>query len=466
MSIVDSLTDLIGTQYVLTGSDIGGYGHDWAGGLTWNPICVVRPGNTEEVSAVLKETYSQDIAVVPVAGNTSVSGGGYAEGAVMLSLDRLNQINDINTTARTARVGSGVIVAKLHDALEDHGLVFPLLFGAQGTAQIGGALSTNAGGSNVLRFGNARALCLGIEVVLPDGRVMDQMVALHKDNTGYDLKDLFIGAEGTLGVITGAVLKLFPQPKAYVTAMLAFEALDHALEVLDAVQAASGNGVEAYEYMPEVYISRHMERIPGAREPFDRRWPVNILCQVAASSDTDALANEAGEIPLASRLEDVLGDALERGILSDAVIAKSEAETVEMWARRDAAAELALADKPYVNSDLAVPVDQIGNFLDAAGPAVHAVDPEAVLFWVAHLGDGNVHYTVRISDASLYDATSDALESVVANLGGSFSAEHGIGYFKRAAMTRWKDPVALDVMRAIKGALDPKGLMNPKKIFP
>lgn len=466
MALIENLKSIVGDAFVLTGSDIGGYAHDWSDNYQWTPICVVRPANTDEVSAVLGATYAAGASVVPIAGNTSASGGGVADGAVMVSVDRLNDISDINPLRHTATCGAGVIVENIHTAVGEHDLVFPLVFGAQGTAMIGGALSTNAGGSNVIRYGNARALCLGIEVVLPDGRVMDLMTSLHKDNSGYDLRDLVIGAEGTLGIITRAVLKLFPRPKAYVTAMLACDSLEQSLEILPSVQSASGNGTEAYEYMSDFYIQSHIDRFPGAREPFEKRYPVNILLQVAATSDHDAEPDETGAIPLAEKIEQCLADQMAHGRLQDAVIARSDQQVREIWARREAAAELALAIKPYVGGDIAVPPDLMPGFITRADRAVQDVDPGCEVFTVAHLGDGNIHYTVRITDAAKYDPVTEAIEEIVKDLNGSFSAEHGIGIAKLKSMARRKDPVAIDVMRAIKKSLDPKGLMNPGKVIP
>jgi FAD/FMN-containing dehydrogenase len=297
---------------------------------------------------------------------------------------------------------------------------------------------------------------------------MDLMTALHKDNTGYDLRDLMIGAEGTLGVITGAVLRLFPRPRAHATAMLGCRTVALAMTALEAVQEVSGGGVEAFEYMPDGYIARHVARMPGAREPFDRRWPVNVLVQVVATNVREAEIAADGKLPLREHLETALAALHEAGTIGDAVIAKSEAEVTEMWARRDAAAELSIAVRPFIVNDVAVPTDRVAAFLEAANARMAALDPGSEPFWVAHLGDGNVHYTVGLSreDIHLKERMVEAVEDVVADLGGSFSAEHGIGVAKLGSMARRKDPVALEVMRAIKGALDPKGLMNPGKVLP
>ena len=468
MSIIDDIGTIVGARYIETGPDFGRFGRDWSGALRWTPLAVVRPASTGEVAAILAATYGAGVPVTPVGGNTGVSGGSLAEAALMLSLDRMNRIDAVNAGARTLRVEAGAIVANIQTAAEDRGLIFPLTFGAQGSAQIGGALSTNAGGANVLRYGNARALCLGIEAVMPDGRVMDLMSELHKDNSGYDLRDLIIGAEGTLGVITGAVLRLFAQPRASATVMIACHTLENALATLNALQAATGNSVEAFEYMPDVFVARHMARMAGARQPFDATYPVNILAQVSALAERDAAPDDAGRIPLHEHLAGALADLMRCDMIADAVIAKSDAQAAAMWARRDAAAELALCDPPFYSADVALPLDRVSEFLETAHARVASVDPKAVPLWVAHLGDGNVHYTVRMSrdDRGLETAIVEAIEDVVAHLRGSFSAEHGVGTFKRGSMARRKDPVALEVMAAIKAAIDPKGLMNPGKVLP
>ncbi|WP_300519917.1 FAD-binding oxidoreductase [Aliiroseovarius sp.] len=465
MDIVTRLQGVLDPALVLTGTDAAPWTSDWIGKYRGAPLCVVRPGSTQEVSRVMALAQESGTPVVPVGGNTGLSGGAFAEGAIALSLDRMRSIREIRAEARLAIVEAGVVLEVLHEAAAGHGLSFPMTFGAKGSCTLGGMLATNAGGSNVLRYGNTRDLCLGLEVVLPDGQVLNLMSELHKDNTGYDLKDLFIGAEGTLGVITGAVLKLSPAPRAYATAMVAAPGLSEALALLNRLQEATGGAVEAFEYMPGAYIDAHVAHT-GARPPFDVRHDVNILVEAGATAPRDATPGPDGSVPVVSHLEEVLGEMLEEGTVRDAVIARNDSQRAEMWARREAAAEVCLGRHPLVNNDISVPLDRVGAFFTRMEAVLPGIDPGAGALSVAHLGDGNIHYTVYPSDAGLADAVMQAVEDVVLELGGSFSAEHGIGLSKKPSMARRKDPVALRVMRLIKSALDPKGIMNPGKVLP
>src|SRR5690606_32693333 len=284
MDIIEQLRALIGPAHVLTGADCAPWASDWTGTYKGQPLAVLRPGNTAEVAAVMALAHATRTPVVPVAGNTGLAGGTHAPGQLMLSIDRLRAIREIRPEARTAIVEAGVILSQVHEAVAAHGLVFPVTFGARGTAMVGGILSTNAGGSNVVRFGNTREQVLGIEVVLPTGEVLNLMSELRKDNSGFDLRDLFIGAEGTLGIITAAVLKLQPMPAAYATAMVALPSLGDALSLLNKVQTATGGAVEAFEYMPAAYIDTHLQVRAGARAPFDERHDVNIMIEIGATA--------------------------------------------------------------------------------------------------------------------------------------------------------------------------------------
>ncbi len=370
----------------------------------------------------------------------------------------MNTVHDINTAARTATVDAGVILSSLHEAADDHDLIFPVTFGAKGSAMIGGILSTNAGGSNVLRYGNTRDLVLGIEAVLADGRVVDLMSSLRKDNSGLNLRHLLVGAEGTLGIITKAVLKLAPKPRTYATAMVAVASLDAALALLNRLQDETGGAVEAFEYMPRHYIDVHMARVDGAREPFDAPHDINIMVEVATTTAMD----------IEDMLQSILADAMERGDVADAVVAQNEAQRRTMWERREAAAELTFWRSPIVDTDVALPLDQVQTFLDRATARAADLDPGCEPFFISHLGDGNVHYSVypTRADAELHDKIVEAIEDTVEELGGSFSAEHGVGLSKLNTMRRRKDGVALDMMRKMKVTLDPHGILNPGKTIP
>ncbi len=468
MSLFDALTAAFGAAHVLPGSAAGPKARDMTGKLGWTPLAVVRPADTAGVAECVRLCAAAGVPVVPVSGNTGLSGGTWAEGAVMLSLERLNRIRELRPAARVAVVEAGVILSRLHEAAEAQGLYFPLWFGARGSAMVGGALSTNAGGSNVLRYGNTRSLCLGLEVVLADGRVMNLMGALHKDNAGLDLKNLFIGAEGTLGIITAAVLKLVPKPAAHATAMVAVPGLPAALDLLNRLQSATGGAVEAFEYMPRSYMDRYAVCHPDAREPFAERHAVTLLVEVGATAPRDAAPGPDGSPPVVGLLEETLAAMMDEGLVADALVARSEAQRMEMWARREAAAAITLSRHPLVDNDVAVPLDRVDDFVQRMAERLPHLDPGAEDITVAHLGDGNLHYTVWPSsaDPALHDRIREGVEDVVAELGGSFSAEHGVGLSKLPTMARRKDPVELDVMRAIKAALDPHGLFNPGKVIP
>ena len=468
MALIPELETIVGAGRVLGGADMAPFSRDFLGRHQWQPLAVVQPGDTGEVARVVRACAEADVAIVPVGGNTGLAGGTHGEGAVMLSLARMNRVEEIRPAARIAVVEAGVVLDSLHGAVTGHGLSFPMTFGARGSCMIGGMLSTNAGGSNVLRYGNMRDLCLGLEVVLADGRVLDLMSALHKDNTGYDLRDLFIGAEGTLGVITRAVLKLVPAPRAFATAMVAAPGLAEALGLLNRLQEATGGAVEAFEYMPGSYIERHLALHPEARAPFGEPHEVNILVEVGATARHDSEPGPDGTVPVIACLEQVLAGLLEEGAVLDAVIARSEAERAEMWARREAAAAVMLSHPHRVDTDIALPLDGVADFLARMEAVLGEIAPGAGHSEVAHLGDGNIHFSVLLPapDAALAEAITERVEDEVKRLGGTFSAEHGIGLSKKGSMARRKDPVALDVMRALKAALDPEGRMNPGKVLP
>jgi FAD/FMN-containing dehydrogenase len=468
MTLLTDLATALGPAHVLTGADLARYTGDWTTHYTADPVAVVRPADTEQVSQVMRIAAAHGVPVVPVSGRTGLVGGAMTNGGLMLSVERLNRIREIRPNTRIAIVEAGVVLDRLHEAAEAQGLYFPLWFGARGSAMIGGVLSTNAGGSNVLRYGSTRALCLGIEVVLADGRILNLMSQLHKDNSGYDLKQLFIGAEGTLGVITAAVMKLVPRPRAYATATLAARSLPDALILLNRLQEATGGAVEAFEYMPDSYMRRLAEARPDIRQPFTPRQAVNILVEVGATAPRDATPDADGNIPITDLLETTLAIMMEDGMVLDAEVARTESQRRAMWQRRELAAEITVARQPAIDTDICLPVDQVATFLDRIHARLPDLDTGAETLSVAHLGDGNIHFTVFGSNDSteLYDTVVEAVEDEVQALGGSFSAEHGVGLSKLPSMKRRKDPVALEVMRAVKAALDPDNRMNPGKVIP
>ena len=467
MTLISDLTAAIGAAHVLSHKDdLARYAKDWTSQYTSSPIAVARPANTAEVSQVIRIAAKHGIAVVPVSGRTGITGGAMTNGGLMLSVERLSKIRQIRPETRIAVVEAGVILSSLHDAAEAEGLYFPLWFGARGSAMVGGVLSTNAGGSNVLRYGSTRALCLGLEVVLADGRILNLMSQLHKDNSGYDLKNIFIGAEGTLGVITAAVMKLVPRPRAYATATLAARSLPDALTLLNQLQDASGGTVEAFEYMPDSYMRRLAAARPDIRQPFTPHHAVNILVELGVTAPRDSVADETGTVPIVALLENTLAAMMADGTVLDAEIAQSDQQRRAMWERRELAAEITYSRKPAIDTDIALPLDKIAAFFDLINERLPDIDPGCDQMCVAHLGDGNLHFTVFPTQPGLHDTVVTAIEDVVQQLGGTFSAEHGVGLSKLPSMARRKDPVALDIMRTIKAALDPGNVMNPGKVLP
>jgi len=467
-SLHQELSDIVGKNHVLTGSDAARYSQDWKDLYHWQPMAVVRPASTAEVSGVVKLAHAQGIPVVPCGGNTGLNAGTFAQGALMLSLERMTSIRDIRPHARVIVAEAGVVLDNMHAAAAQHDLIFPLTFGARGSAQVGGVLSTNAGGSNVLRYGNTRALALGIEVVLPNGDVLDLLSALHKDNTGYDLRDLFIGAEGTLGIITAAVFKLFPKPKAYATAMVSVASPAAGLQLLNMLQTATAGMVEAYEYMPRNYMQGLKAKRPDLAPPLGFDTAHAIMVELGAISAKDATPGDDGSLPIAGLLETALAQAIDDGLADDAVLAKNEAERKHFWAIREAAGEVIFAHENALDTDVSLPLDAVPDFLEQIEVVREKCDPGSQPHVVSHLGDGNVHYSVFLTrpDEDLKEAMRELVEETALALGGSFSAEHGIGLSKRGGMARRKDPVALNVMRQIKATLDPQNIMNPGKVLP
>lgn len=451
-----ALRSALGAAHVLTGAQTDRFATDWTGKWHADPLAVVRPSDTAQVVEVVKIAARHGLAIVPVGGNTGLVGGMANTGALMVSLERMNAIREIRAEAGIAVVEAGAILSDVHAAAEDHDLIFPLTFGARGSARVGGFLSTNAGGSNVVRYGPTRGLVLGLEVVLADGRVLDLMSALRKDNSGLDLRDLFIGAEGTLGIITAAVLRLAPRPRHHATAFAALRDLPAALALLRRLQAASDGAVEAFEYMPRSYMTELAKHRPDLRQPFD-------IHDHGVMIDLGGLSHPLGEV-----LEATLAEAMEAGEVLDATIAQNDAQRAHIWEMREAAAEITFTRLPIVDNDVALPLDGVATFIDRMQVRLAQIDGCAEHLIVAHLGDGNVHlsiYPTRDEPAHL-DAIREMVEDVTVDLGGSISAEHGIGLSKLGTMARRKDPVALDVMRAIKTALDPDSRMNPGKVIP
>ncbi|WP_323766924.1 FAD-binding oxidoreductase [Marinovum sp.] len=470
MTLLTGLSAVVGDSNVLTGGDAKPFLTDWTGQWSGGAAAVVRPSSTAEVSAVLRLAGELGVTVTVQGGNTSVSGGSVParDDGVLLSLGRLNRIREIDVLARTATVDAGVVIQTLQEAVAAHDLDYPLMFGARGSAMIGGALATNAGGANVLRHGNARDLCLGIEAVLPSGEIVHGLTGLRKDNTGYDLKNLLIGSEGTLGIITGAVLKLVPSPKVRSTAFLALANMEATLEVLNRMQEGSGGLVEAFEWLPREMVGAIIATNPGLREPLDTPAETGVLVELVSTRPEDAATDSDGAVHLDSLMLGVVEDLMERAVVIDGFFATSEQQRIDLWTLREAVLETIQANGPFLSLDAALPLSKVAGFLDTAAEIAQAAQLRPML--VAHLGDGNVHYAVVAAEGRVWgdlDVTGfvrDLTDLLVA-FGGSFSAEHGVGRGKVGTLEARKDPAQLGMMAAIKRGIDPNGTLNPGVLF-
>ena len=463
-TFVADLVAIVGAPHVLTAADaVAAYFTDWRRVFTGVGTAVVRPANTHEVSRVVALCASHGIAIVPQAGNTSLCGASVPTGArpeVVVSVARMNQIRSIDALNDTMTVEAGCVLQTIQQAADAAGRLFPLSLGAEGSCQIGGNLSTNAGGVGVLRYGNARDLVLGLEVVLADGRIWHGLKALRKDNTGYDLKHLFIGAEGTLGIITAAVLKLFPKPSASATAWIAVEAPQKAVELLAALRALMGDRLTAFELISRVCLDAVIKHRPATLDPLGAPHAWYVLAEF-----TDGGTQQT----LSGRVESALMECTERGILIDVAIAQSQAQAQAMWAIRETLPE---AQFTNVKHDVSVPVSSIPRMIDEGMAELERAFPGCVGYLFGHIGDGNLHYNIGMKDAAGTRALMDKLKAVneivyavVARLNGSISAEHGIGQLKREAIKQRKSALEMELMQRVKDALDPRGLMNPGKVL-
>jgi len=429
-------------------------------------VAVVRPASTEEVSKVVALCAETGTPIVPQGGNTGLCGGATPDdsgNSVLLSLSRMNKVRGIDPLNYTITVDAGVILADIQQAADEADRLFPLSLGAEGSCRIGGNLSTNAGGTGVLRYGTTRELVLGLEFVLPDGRIWDGMTALRKDNTGYDLKNLFMGAEGTLGIITGAVLKLFPKPKDVQTAFVAIRDCEAAIELLARARTASDDRVTAFEWIARRGLDFVLKHIPDTRDPLETEYAEYLLIELTSGHADGGLRDT---------LENILGEAMEDGLVLDAALAESEGQSRDFWRLRETIPEAQMVEGASIKHDISVPVSSVPEFLNKAGAAIEAEVPGIRVCAFGHVGDGNVHYNVTVPVDMEADAFFGQLEAInrtvhdeAVALNGSISAEHGIGMSKRLELAHYKNSEALDVMRTLKAALDPQGIMNPGKVL-
>ncbi len=466
--LITGLQTLLGPQGVLTAAaDLEPYVVDWRGVYRGAAAAVARPADTAQVAAVMKLCAGSGTPLVPQGGNTGMCGASVPNaggGEVVLSLARMNKILDVDPLNNTLTAQAGCVLASIQQAAADAGRLFPLSLGAEGSCQIGGNLSTNAGGVNVLRYGNTRDLVLGLEVVLPDGRIWNGLRGLRKDNTGYDLKHLFIGAEGTLGIITAATLKLFPRPAANATAWMAVRNPEDALQLLALMRRHCNDRITAFELISRHSLELVWRHVPGTRDPLAETHDWYVLTELADAGNEQTLRGD---------LEGALENAMEEALVVDAVIAESRTQAQALWHMRESIPEGARQEPVMVyRHDIAVAVGRIPEFIREAQAALEKRFPDVRLICFGHLGDGNLHYNAYLpdrlrSDAAARDAhdVTETVYDIVQQYGGSFSAEHGIGLSKVAELARYKSPVELDLMRTVKRALDPQGLLNPGKVL-
>jgi FAD/FMN-containing dehydrogenase len=464
--LIRTLADLLGADQVLTSAaDMSAYLADWRGRYRGAATCVVRPASTAAVAAVVRACAEAAMPIVPQGGNTGLCGAATPAGdghAVVVSLTRLNRVRQIDTANNTMTVEAGCVLATLQAAAAQAGRLFPLSLAAEGSCQIGGNLSTNAGGVQVLRYGNARDLTLGLEVVLASGEIWDGLRGLRKDNTGYDLKHLFIGAEGTLGIITAAVLKLFPLPRANATAWLAIASPAAAVRLLADLQARFASTLTACELVSDVALGLVRQHIPGPH-PALSASPWHLLIELSAGGEESELREALGAL---------LAEALASGTISDAVLAQSGEQARRLWAMRENIGEAQRIDGLSIKHDVSVPISRIPEFVERADQALTEAFPGLRIVTFGHIGDGNLHYNQSQAAAgrnaaflAAQPAVNRIVHDLVDELGGSISAEHGIGQLKRDELRRYKSPVEIEMMRAIKHVLDPQGLMNPGKVL-
>lgn len=466
-SILSRLADIVGVDG-LVGDEatLTRHATDWRKRYVGVPLAVVMPSDVAQVSAIVKLCAKTGTAIVPQGGNTSLCGGATPDVSgwqVVVSLARMNRIRAIDPVGNTVTVEAGCTLADLQNAASEAGRLFPLDVAPASRAQIGGNLSTNAGGVQVLRYGNARDMVLGVEVVLPSGEIWNGLRALRKDNSGYDLKHLFLGAEGTLGIITAAVLKLFPKPTAKTVALVALDSPRAALRLLEHLQTKCGERLSAFELMSAICSALVHKHFPHLPKPFTVAYPQTALIELTDTGDAAALR---------LRTEQVLQTAIEAGIARDARIAADDEQAKQFWLLRKNISDAQAADGKNIKHDISLPIGRIAEFLDETDAALEDAFPGVRLVTFGHLGDGNLHYNVAYpadSDDVTFMARQPEISRIVHDsvhrLDGSISAEHGLGQYKRAEILRYKSPLEMELMRSIKRTLDPHGTMNPGKVL-
>lgn len=424
---------------------------------------LLRPGTTDEVAACVAIAGRHHLPLVPHGGNTGLVGGGIPENALVLSLDRLNRIRDVDPVNMTLTAEAGCILQRVQEVAAEADCLFPLSLGAEGSCTIGGNLSTNAGGTQVLRYGNMRELALGLEVVLADGRVLNDLNRLRKNNTGYDLRNLFIGAEGTLGIITAAVLKLYPRPRVRATAWIGVRSPGDGLKLFERFRNLAGDSLTGFEFMYSLVLEFVLRHAPGSQRPLAEAHPYYVLIE---------LTSPDAEQDLGARMEAILGDAFEADLVQDATIAANEAQANALWLLREKMSETQKFEGGSIKHDVSVPVSRVAAFLETATAACEREMPGIRVAAFGHFGDGNIHFNLsqpvgadKAAFLAEWGRFNRIVHDIVAEMGGSFSAEHGIGMLKKHELEHYKDLVALDLMRMLKRTLDPANIINPGKVI-
>ncbi len=466
-TLLDKFIAIVGEQNALVQShDQAPYLREWRDRYIGKTPMVLRPANTQEVSEILKLANTHNVAVVPQGGNTGLVGGQIPSedgNEIVISTTRLNDIRSLDKEGRTLTVGAGVTLAEAQHQAESIDCLFPLSLAAEGSCQIGGNLATNAGGVNVLAYGSMRHLTLGLEVVLADGQIWNGLRTLKKDNTGYDLRDLFIGSEGTLGIITAAALKLFPKPAEKATAILGLNTLEQTAKLFRLASEKSADLVTSFEFFPHIAMQFVSTHIANAKSPLNGEHAWYVLIETSrGQNDSRAITN----------LEALLSEAFESGIVLDATIAQSQAQSAHFWRLRESISEAQKPEGGSIKHDVSVPIAMIPEFILQANKLIKSLIPDARPVPFGHFGDGNIHYNISQPEngekqafLAQWENISLSVHDLVSDMGGSISAEHGIGRMKRHEMSRHKSPVELQLMRSIKSALDPKGILNPGKVL-
>ena len=465
-ALIDRFISLVGEKHALTAKDdLTHYTHENRHIYVGQTPLVLKPGSTAEAAAIMKLAFETDTAIVPQGGHTGHAAGAVPDengSQIVLATERLNKIREIDLAGNTMTVEAGVVLQTIQETADDNDRLFPLSLGSQGSCMIGGNISSNAGGTGVLAYGNTRELVLGLEVVLPNGDIWNGLRKLKKDNTGYALKHLFIGAEGTLGVVTAAVLKLFPKPKGRVVVWAGVSSPSAASKILNSALPAAGSNLTGFELIHRTPLDFVLQSMPGSRDPLAGKHEWYVLAEFSSGRSEPEAREQA---------ETIFADVLERGLAHDAVISGSLAEFAALWKLREDMGEAQTHHGASIKHDISVPVHRIPDFLEKAGPEVMRVVPGARLCVFGHLGDGNLHYNVSQpvgGDAQAFlekrHEVNAAVHAIIAEMGGSISAEHGIGRLKRDLLAHTKSPVEMAMMRSVKQALDPKGIMNPGKV--